>query len=92
MNCPYTSASECQMAHERAVAGTDAFPVACENEAHNVPLCVVCGAEITHGCNSAACSSECEGLWAVVEPDTAIIDPTACACGDGFCHGCEVTA
>lgn len=60
--CPWTSASECQSAHERAVAGTNASPVACANADHNVPLCVACGAEITHGCNSAACSAECEAM------------------------------
>lgn len=25
------------------------------------------------------------------EPDHAIVDHTACQCGDGFCHGCEAT-
>lgn len=60
MNCQWTSASECQMAHERAVAGTNVAPSACATAEHNVPLCVVCGAEITHGCNSAVCSAECE--------------------------------
>jgi len=51
------------------------------------PRCALCNEPFDHGCNSPFCSLACEED---AEPDHSIVDPTACACGDGFCEGCEV--